>query len=66
MNTMHNPTGSQDSCRREYVKLYDAAQEALTELRYGSSKDAERVLLRAGVADPDAASQSEPDRKEED
>jgi len=56
----------QDFYRREYVKLYDAAQTAITELRCGSSEEAERILLRAGIEDPDAEPQNEPDRKDED
>jgi hypothetical protein len=60
------PKGLQDFYRREYVKLYDAAQTAITELRCGSSEEAERILLRAGIEDPDAEPQNEPDRKEED
>jgi hypothetical protein len=65
---LHRPgaNGLQDFDRREYVKLYDAAPAAITESRCGSSGEAERILLRAGVEDPDAESRIEPDRKDED
>jgi hypothetical protein len=63
---MHATDDLHDFYHRKYVKLYDAAQEALSEMRYGNTKDAERILLHAGVADPDAEPQNEPDRKEED
>jgi hypothetical protein len=58
--------GLHDYYRREYVKLYDAAQAAITELRCGSTEEAEHILLRAGIEDPDVESRIEPDRKDED
>lgn len=58
--------GLQDFYRREYGKLYVAAQTAITELRSGSPEEAERVLLKAGIDDPDAELQTEPDSNEED
>ena len=43
----------QNFYRWEYLKLYDAAQEGLTEMLQGSTNDAERIPLRAGIEDPD-------------
>ena len=63
---MLDPATLEDFHRRRHLLLYVAAQEAITEMRCGTREAAERILLRAGVEDPDGPTEYEPDRNDED
>ena len=61
-----DPATLEDFHRRCHLLLYAAAQEAIKAMRCGTRESAERILLRAGVEDPDGPTEYEPDRNDED